>query len=278
MSIARSCFLGFAFPVLLLLIVGSIAYSKAKEFTITDASLSFETIKRKIARNLSDSPYAQNSSEVPVLMYHFIRDGVSPEDDSLGYNLSVPSAEFGEQMQYLADNGFTTINFEDFLSGRYPDKSIVLTFDDGYFDFKEVAWPILEKHKFTATVYIITDKFNDPNHLNKEDVQYLANRGVEIGSHSNSHANLTALSRHDLRQELLGSRQILEKLTGKTVVNFSYPAGKYNNLVVEMLQRAGYETAVTTESGLGSPEELFQLKRVRIKRGLSSHEFASLVD
>ena len=226
MSMARSCFLGFAFPLLLLLIVGSIAYSKSKEYTITDASLSLSTAKRKIARNLASSRYEANNEDVPVLMYHFIRDGVSAEEDPTGYNLSVPSVEFASQMQYLADNGFTTINFEDFLAGKYPKKSIILTFDDGYFDFREVAFPILEKHKFTATVYVITDRFNDPNHLSEEDIKYLSNRGIEIGSHSVSHVNLTNSSRYDLRQELLGSRQDIEKLIGQAVINFSYPAGQ----------------------------------------------------
>ncbi len=274
----RSCFYGFAFPLLLLLIVGSIAYTRAKELTITDAAEGISTAKRKIARNLADSEYPVNDNQIPILMYHFIRDGVVVEDDAIGYNLSVPSTEFAAQMSYLKENNFTTISFEDFLKGNYPEKSIILTFDDGYFDFREVAFPILQKYGLTATIYIITDRFDDPNHLSELDVQYLANRGIEIGSHSATHSNMTNLSRYDLRQELLGSRQKLEKLTGQTVVSFSYPAGQYNDLVIEMLKRAGYETAVTTENGLASNQNLFKLKRVRVKRDLSVEDFANLVE
>ncbi|MDO8471969.1 MAG: polysaccharide deacetylase family protein [bacterium] len=279
MSAAKTCFFGCAFPVLMVLILGTLFYTQAQEYTGTDIENKIATVRRKVARALDPKVKAvlQNNQPVPILMYHFIRDNVDEVADSLGYRLSVPEAEFRAQMSYLKQQGYTTINFDSFLSGHYPAKSVILTFDDGYRDFRDVAYPVLKQNGFTATTFVITGRLKDPNHLNATDVQFLAANGIEIGSHSVSHINLSNANRAKLRAELNDSRATLEQLINRPVVALNYPAGQYNDLTVEMAGRAGYEVAVTTNEGIASPNNMLTLPRVRIRRGISIAEFAALL-
>ncbi len=97
---------------------------------------------------------------IPILMYHYVRVVTNPRD-IIGKNLSVTPALFAQQMQYLADHGYTTLTLHDIyciLTGAelLPAKPIALTFDDGYLDFYTHAWPILKEHNFNSTSYIIT--------------------------------------------------------------------------------------------------------------------------
>lgn len=279
MSVAKSCFFGCAFPTLLVLFVGVLFYSQAQEYTTSDIQNKITTLRRQVARALASEPPGQtkNNQPVPILMYHFVRDGVDEEQDPTGYRLSVPESQFKEQMAYLANNGFTTISLESFLAGYYPDKAVVLTFDDAYRDFRDVVYPVLAEHNFTATTFVITNRLNDPNHLNVADLQFLADKGIEIGSHTASHANLASLNRSQQRSELEDSRAKLESIINRPVVTMAYPSGHYNAIAQDMVSRARYEVAVTTKEGWATHDGLFKLPRVRISRNLTIEQFANLV-
>lgn len=279
MNTYKVCFLGCALPLLFFLFFGIFAYSSAKGFTIEDARVTLATVQRKVERALESSGRPKNDEPVPILMYHFVRDNVNPEEDEMGYRLSMPEEEFKSQMQYLKEQGYTTIHLEDLVKRRYPENSVVLTFDDGYRDFRDIVYPILAEHNFTATVFIITNRLDNPAHLSETDLKFLINKGVEVGFHSSNHQNLSRLDFDQLRAELSNGRTTLEEITGGEVITISYPAGEYNNQVIEVTKRTGYEVGVTTQNAIYNPKthSLLTIPRVRVTRGLNSTAFASLL-
>ena len=178
---------------------------------------------------------------------------------------------FARQMQYLADNGYTTLTMQevyDILQGHktLPAKPIALTFDDGYRDFYTAAWPILQRRGFKATNYVITDFIGWDAYMTWPMLQELGDGGqVEIGAHSRSHADLRTLSAARLTDEVLGSKAILETGLGRPVGSFCYPAGFYNAAVIAAVSRANYLTATTVLPGVQQNiQHQYELPRIRV--------------
>jgi peptidoglycan/xylan/chitin deacetylase (PgdA/CDA1 family) len=203
---------------------------------------------------VTPAPRPRSTTVIPILMYHYVR-GVADPKDQVGINLSVKPANFDAQMQYLADNGYTTLTMQEvyeILNGQktLPAKPIALTFDDGYRDFYTNAWPILQKHGFKATNYVVTDFIGQENYLTWPMLQELDTTGrIEIGAHSRSHSDLRAISGERRWDEIIGSKSILEQGLGHPIGAFCYPAGFHNAAVIADVKRANFLTATTVEPG-----------------------------
>lgn len=216
---------------------------------------------------------ARAGAGVPILMYHYVRVNPDPRDE-IGYGLSVPPAAFAAHMTFLADRGYRVVPMRElnqFIgTGKLPtEKWAVLTFDDGYRDAYTDAWPVLKKLGFGATIFMIADLVDNPRYLTREQLRELSAAGIEIGSHSTSHPELPALNAVRLRYEVVGSREILERLLGRPVVSFCYPSGHSNAAVRQAVQAAGYSSAVTVEPGLfRGRADRFQIPRVRVYGGM----------
>jgi len=203
--------------------------------------------------------------EVPILMYHYIR--VAPADDTLGQNLSVTPENFAAHLKYLYDDNYRTIKLVDLadpdrqeISRVYFEKKkpIVLTFDDGYEDAYTAAFPALKKYEFIGTFFIIKDYVGRENHLNDEQIAKMKTAGMEFGSHTLSHPDLTKINLDEAKQQIFDSK-------GDWSV-FCYPAGRYNNEVVNLIKEAGYTAAVTTKIGITRENSnLLELRRVRVE-------------
>jgi peptidoglycan/xylan/chitin deacetylase (PgdA/CDA1 family) len=225
---------------------------------------------------------------VPVLMYHYIR--INPvASDRLGYNLSVTPADFAAQMQWLVTNGYHTV-FPSELTAALtqgaplPTKPIVLTFDDGYRDFYDQAWPVLKQYGLKASSAVITnfvDKGDrgDTMYMNWNMVKELDRSGlVEIASHTLSHPDLSRTAPAQRWQELSRSKEIIEQQIGHPCTAFVYPSGKYDGATVSDASRAGYQIAFTTNDGkVRVPQDsgaMLVLPRVRIAGGTTLAGFA----
>jgi peptidoglycan/xylan/chitin deacetylase (PgdA/CDA1 family) len=217
---------------------------------------------------------------VPILMYHYIRVSPNPSD-RLGFNLSVTPADFSRQMDWLAENGYHPVDFDDlrgYLLGRedLPSRPVILTFDDGYRDMYTTAFPILRSHQFKAVSYIVSGFVNSPQYVTADQVMEMDVNGIQIGAHTVSHADLTRVSAPDLRREVFESKASLEALVGHPVLDFCYPTGKFNDAVVRIVQEAGFQTATTTQPGVAhSAAERFVWTRVRVSGGESLEQFIS---
>ena len=194
---------------------------------------------------------------VPILMYHYIGD-VSPHDPNpqLSAGLTVSADMFRQQMAWLAANGYRPVTMaalRGYLQGAndLPAKPVALTFDDGYADFYSTAFPVLSQYHFTATTFIISGFIDDANGHSMRSWQLVAinQAGIEIGAHTFNHPDLTTLSPTQVQGQLGPSKATLEHLVGKPVLDFAYPAGRYDAAVVAAVEGAGYQSAVTTQPG-----------------------------
>jgi len=224
-------------------------------------------VPRLIADDMSNS--RGQSVSIPILMYHHVQNVPTEQAGTIDWNLSISPDSFARQLALISAEGWQPITMADLAAGRITDKPIVLTFDDGYVDFYMQAWPILKQYGFNATIYVITNRLDQPGFLTSDQLVSLANAGIEIGSHSVSHPNVSKMSGQMLSDELVNSRVLLRRLTSQSISSFCYPSGEYSDLTEEAVQAAGYLTAVTTDDGWASTADIYALSRIRIKPSLS---------
>ena len=204
----------------------------------------------------------------PILEYHSITDNPDPRAEVY----SVPPAEFSAQLDYLKENGYTTITLNDYMKTRrfgdpFPEKPIILTFDDSYENNYTEMLPILEAHGMTAVIYVISNYLGKPGYMTFEQVQDMQRRGLEIGLHSADHLPLTTLGDDFLDNQIRQSKILLEWSGLDAIGSFSYPNGIYNEKIIEMLKAENYLTAVTGEVGLNNFEiNPYKLRRVHIRK------------
>jgi peptidoglycan/xylan/chitin deacetylase (PgdA/CDA1 family) len=224
-------------------------------------------------------PVGRRNITLPILMYHYVRTPPSTTTDLLGYRLSVSPADFASQMDWLSRNGYHPVDFNDvraYFAGTQPlpAKPLVITLDDGYADLYTTAFPILAAHGFKAVAYIVSGFVGQSEYVSSAQVVQMDQNGIEIASHTVNHANLARSSYASVMWELVDSKRTLENLLGHTVLDFAYPSGQFNAQVVAAVQRAGYDTAVTTLFSVDhSIADRYLWTRVRVGGGESLGEF-----
>ena len=201
---------------------------------------------------------------VPVLMYHSITY-------EKGNAICLPIERFEEHLKYLKDNGYYTItltNLYEYLMKNIPipEKSVVLTFDDGYENNYTDMFPVLKKYNFKATIFVITSNIDkNPNSMTSKQLLEMEKYGVDIESHTVNHDNLKELSIDKQLQTLVKSKQDLERILNKQVNFFAYPYGGYNKSAIESVKKAGYTMAFTTDGRWSSKNNgMLSLDRVYI--------------
>ena len=194
-------------------------------------------------------------AQVIVLCYHRFED--KPKD-----GLATKPADFEAQMQALKDNGIIVISMEDFLAWRrgekgIPEKAAIISIDDGYLSGYNVAWPILKKFGYPFTMFIYTDYIKGGPKSGGQSISWdqlaeMRDAGVDIEGHTVSHSSLNARKGKTdeqylawLKNEIAGSKEMLERNLGIQVKAFAYPYGLHNQTVRDVVKQAGYEAAFT---------------------------------
>lgn len=185
--------------------------------------------------------------KIPVIVYHSIDNDKS--------NLSLTINNFEKQINFLKQNGFISRGLDEI--DKHKKKQIIITFDDGYKDVHKFALPILKKYDFKATCFLVSNLIGKKNYwdslrsdfvpknlMNTEDINEWINNGMFIGSHSHNHDDLTKLNKLDLEKDLDYSKKSLEDKFGNAINNFSYPYGKVNKFVFNVIEKK-YKRAVT---------------------------------
>ncbi|MDR3565778.1 MAG: polysaccharide deacetylase family protein [Negativicutes bacterium] len=207
-----------------------------------------------------------SSTGVPVLNYHKVLDGADTP-------LALGTGEFEEQMAYLHDQGFHAITPDQLIDyiekGKpLPDKPVLITFDDGYQDFYDNAYPILKKYGLTATVFLISDVVgHDPGYLKWDEIEEMRQKGkgIVFGSHTLSHVALKTLPPEEIMAQLVKSREGIEWRLDVPVKYFAYPGGSYSREVEKMVQQAGYRAAFTVDLGrVHRDSNIYALERIPI--------------
>ena len=221
---------------------------------------------------------------VPILMYHYI-SAPPPGADRYRLDLSVAPEQFEQHLHYLATNGFSTVSLFDLLrhlntGAPLPARPVVLTFDDGYRDNYDNAFPLLKKYGFTGTFFVVSDFVNSgrPEFLTWEMAREMSEAGMSIESHSRTHPDLRGRSFQSLVWEILGPIEAITYYTGQRPHFFCYPSGKYDRDSIAVLKSVETWAAVTTNPGrLQTLENAMTWPRVRVHGGASADAFAALV-
>ncbi len=215
--------------------------------------------------------------DIPILLYHH----VLPDPASKSYTLDVST--FEEQMQILSSLGYesiTTLQLQKAIiqGAELPEKPILLTFDDGNIDNYTFAYPIMKSYGFSGTIYIVANRLNAEGFVNVTNLQEMITAGWEIGSHTYTHADLTAIPSDNLRGELQSSRITLEKALDIEVLSLAYPFGQYDLSIADKAADYGYLTAM----GLGNlfvqdANDLYYLARYPMDESISHEEFLTII-
>ena len=207
-----------------------------------------------------------SSPGVPVLNYHQV-------EQKNGNPLTLWPDQFEAQMAYLAEEGYTPIKIDEMMDALengapLPEKPVIITFDDGYADNYEYAYPILKKYGFKATIFLIYDFTNAyPNYLTWEQIDEMKQSGlIRFESHTMTHANLAELdSADELRHEIADSHDLLSEKIGYDMHYIAYPGGRVNPEIEEITRAAGYRGGFTVHYGLSTPTEgRYQMDRIPI--------------
>jgi peptidoglycan/xylan/chitin deacetylase (PgdA/CDA1 family) len=182
-------------------------------------------------------------------------------------------------MNSIAESGYRGIALREAVShreayGTWPRHRVVLTFDDGFRNFYETAMPVLARHGFTATVFVVTDYMGRRNDwetppaglgskeiLTWEEALELSAMGIEIGSHTRTHPDLRHLSEAEARHEIAGSRLEIEDHLDQPVRSFAYPFGETNPVSTEYVKKE-FQAACTTVLQRANGEPLHNLPRI----------------
>jgi peptidoglycan/xylan/chitin deacetylase (PgdA/CDA1 family) len=215
---------------------------------------------------------AEGYQIVPVLCYHHFADRC----DS---SLCTPTSVFEQQMRFLKEQGYSVIStaeLGEFLAFRkaIPRKAVVINLDDAYRSTYDIAYPILKKYGFTATLYVYTAFIGaSKNALTWDQLKAMKADGFEVGSHSVNHVDLSKKTAGEsdkeylarVKKELLLSKQALDDKLNQNTQYVAFPYGEFNPALLKLSQEIGYRFGFSVKSG-GNPffNEPLTLKRDQI--------------
>lgn len=208
-----------------------------------------------------------------MLMYH----AVSADRGTPPWPWSVSLQRFRAQLSILKKAGWQTPTMQELVRNpaRYPSRTAVITFDDGYVD-NLAAYDELQRNEQHATWFIVSGSAGAPpawpgdgrpagRLLNGDELRQMQAAGMEIGSHTVSHRQLPELNDADLRCELTDSRHMLEDVLGQKVDSFAYPYGAWDERCADAVEQAGYLAACTTRTGWALRDgDPFRIRRLTI--------------
>ncbi|MER8483095.1 trifunctional glycosyltransferase/class I SAM-dependent methyltransferase/polysaccharide deacetylase [Mesorhizobium sp. M1322] len=241
-------------------------------------------LRRDVARS-------ERRQRIPVLMYH----SVSDEGPAALARFRLTPAAFHSQMAWLRANGFHAIRSEQlerFIANRQPfvGRPVLITFDDGFQNFADHAWPILRANDLTAEVFLVTDLVGEsalwdadsgpPTQLmDAGTVRRLAAEGAFFGSHLATHRAIDGLSSSELASELLRSRMFIERWTGRPTTAFAAPFSVTDRRLGRLAKECGYRIGF---GGRHGPADLdcdpIDLPRVEIRGDRSLDDFVAKVE
>lgn len=220
---------------------------------------------------------------VPVLAYHHFSKSNSRK------KMVVGAKKFDSQMRYLKNHGFHAINLNQFIEylnfGQIPEKSVILTLDDGWQSAYSIAYPIFKKYGFSAVLYIPTNSIQEKGGrlLGWDQIRKMVqDHSIDIQPHTKSHRNLTKSRPGEsfasyvkaIKTEMGGAKQLISNRLGEEATSLSYPFGATNSLVMALASNEGYTTGFTVKRN-SNPffQNNFKLNRAMIYGGYNEKKF-----
>ncbi len=221
-------------------------------------------------------------NKVTILSYH----GVSlfPENESCNNDgKHVKTSKFEEQMRYISKK-YNPVSLSDAIAILKKEKrgvpnAVAVTFDDGYYNNFEFAYPIIKRNNIPIIIFLTTDYVDSPDKrrfLTWEDVNRMRREGVAFGAHTVTHPHLTKIPKEEIINEISTSKKDIELRIDNQIDSFSYPYGSFNENVKDVVKDSGYSCALTVNYGLNDPaSDLFALKRIPVNNNFTFEYFVS---
>jgi peptidoglycan/xylan/chitin deacetylase (PgdA/CDA1 family) len=229
---------------------------------------------------------------IPILMYH----SISPQAHRDFRPFIVTPEAFAAQMHYIHKHDYRVFNVTQYITqikqnkDQLPERLVVITFDDGFEDFYVHALPILQRHSYSATLYLATNYIGGSSKwlwreheaerpiLNWQQIREIQRSGIECGAHSHTHAQLDLLPLEQTKQEIIDSKKLLEEQLQQTVHSFAYPHGYHTAAIKRMVREAGFSSACAVKYETSTKgEDHFALSRLLVGPDITIGEFAALL-
>ena len=252
------------------------------KYNVSDSSGNTANTSRtvNVVSSNSSNISTKKATGLPVLMYHFFYDKNSGETGKDSNYMEIH--DFEDQLKYLSDNNYyfpTWTEVKNYVDGKscLPEHSVVITVDDGDKSFFELAVPVIEKYNVKVTSFVVTSWIENSDYLKN----YSSSGKIIFQSHSNAmhesgnngKGKFLSISEKDALEDLNTSKSFI----GNPTV-FCYPFGHYNDKCVEILKKAGFELAFTTEYARTRPgQNPYELGRIRMSKGDSLKSFIQRV-
>ena len=255
---------------------GEVAENTVEQVLSENENTSIENKENSELEQKLQSGKTLSETGLPVLMYHFFYDK-SKETGKDGNWIEI--SNFEEQMKYLAENDFyfpTWEQVENYIDGKQelPEKSVVITVDDGDPSFFELAVPIIQKYKIPTTSFVITYWYGNRANDKQDYVSYQSHSYDMHKAGSNGKGVMLSWDYDKIKDDILLSRDVLG---GANI--FCYPFGQYNDLDIKVLKENGYRLAFTTKGGrVKKGSSKYELPRVRISGNTGIEEFKKKVE
>lgn len=239
----------------------------------------------------SELAKTEERSRIPVLLYH----RVAADGPAALERYRVAPEMFREQMQWLRRNGYHSIVSDElcwFLDHQHPfvGRPVVITFDDGFQDFADAAWPILRWHDFRAEVFIVSDLAGQASTwdqlvgepaplMDSQTLARLASEGASFGSHLASHRAADGLSTRELAEELTRSRASLQRWLDRPVESLAAPFGLFDGRLPRLAAECGYRIGYGTRDDAAQLQtDRFDLPRIEVQGDWSLDTFITRLE
>ena len=260
--------------------------TEAEQRKVTPATLEEmeENEPRAVVTALSSAPRRTFKSglTLPIIMYHQVRN------DKAG-DMIISKGKLEEELAYLKRNGYVSVSPEEWLAycdGKLalPEKIVMLTFDDGWKSQFENALPLLNKYGFKGVFYVYPDFVGGSAAMNWDMIKKLAKAGHTVGCHSMTHPKLAPAEQYEskrdykkrLKEEIFASADKISEKTGIDALDFCFPYGYYSQEVIDMLEDAGYRSAMTVNAGKNDAgSDPFTLSRYQVNQSTALSTFVS---
>ncbi len=225
--------------------------------------------------------------KIPILTYHSI--------DESGSVISTSPKRFRRQMRLLRESSCQVIPLQNIVAALrehrdLPANALAITFDDGFESLYDCAFPVLQDYGFPATVFLVTAFCGRPSPWNSrtrklgaaalatwDQIAEMACGGIDIGSHTVTHPDLTRLQPEEAETEIRSSRRMIEDRLGRLVSSFAYPFGRSNAGIRALVERE-YRCACSARLGMVDQASTpYLLKRIEMYYFSSDARFESLI-
>lgn len=211
---------------------------------------------------------------IPILAYHSLDPVRFPN------KLAISPGLFRKQMSWIKRNPCRVVGLGTCADAQWKEglweRQAAITFDDGYLDNYEFAFPVLREFGFAASFFVTTEDIGKPGFMTWDMLREMSTvPGIEIGSHGLEHKPFTEISETEATASLVTSKKILEEQLGREVKAISYPCGAFNDKIVTLARGAGYAygcaaSHVHDPKFVGHP---YLLRRIKISSS-SGSDFA----